>query len=169
MKHCSLFWPFTVILMLAGCAPQSTPFIASTKSSVELRAMQGRVVPGDSNTVMRSVIATLQDLGYRVTKADADAGTVSGTRGAILRLAVIVRPSGSHDSIIRANAVVIMPGKEVQVDDPRFYLADFFAPFEATSGRQLTGISQSLSIPDSVMPTAEKNLPKDQAATSVKK
>ena len=60
-----------LVALLAGCAQPQTEFLASKKGAVELRAMQTRLVPGDANTVQRGVAATLHDLGYRITKADA--------------------------------------------------------------------------------------------------
>lgn len=155
-------------LVVAGCAAHQTPFIASSKSPAELRAMQVRVVPGDANDVMRSVIATMQDLGYRLTKADADAGTVSGMRGANLRLAATVRARADNESVIRANAVVLIPGKEVQVDAPQFYAADFFQPLQATIGRQLANAGPDVVAPEEAMPAVEKNLPTDRDDTKPK-
>ena len=57
--------------MLAGCAlqPPERQFQASSRSAVELRAMQSRMIDGEANTVLRGVIATLHDLGYRIDKA----------------------------------------------------------------------------------------------------
>ena len=82
-----------LIAPLAACAVANPgiTFLPSKKSAVELRAVQTRLIPGDPDNVMRGVIATLHDLGYRITKADPGAGTVSATRQTALRMAVAVR------------------------------------------------------------------------------
>lgn len=151
---------------LAGCAANSgVAFVPSAKSPVELRAIQTRTVDGDENTVMRSVIATLHDLGYRITKAEPEAGTVSATRLTGLRLAAVVQPRGPGQSAIRANATVLSPGREAQVDDPRFYQQNFFAPLAATMGRDLQTAPEDERLPEAVRPTAEM-LPADRRAAT---
>jgi hypothetical protein len=151
--------------LAVACAPQrpADVFIPSKKSAVELRALQSRVVPGDDLSVMRDVVATLHDLGYRITKADPDAGTVSGTRATELRLAVVVRKRTNDQSVVRANATIVAIGKEAQVDDPVFYADDFFAPLAATTGRQLAAAPEDDSIPAAVQPVAERNTLKERA------
>src|SRR6478609_5790993 len=104
--------PLALVALLAGCAQPQTEFLASKKGAVELRAMQTRLVPGDANTVERGVAATLHDLGYRITKADAATGTISGTRSTALRLAVVVQPRGPTESVVRANATIVSLRKE---------------------------------------------------------
>lgn len=155
---CFPILPFIMLLALAACgvAP-TTEFIPSKKSAVELRAMQTRSMPGDDNTVMRGVVATLHDLGYRITRAETDAGTVSGTRMTRLRMAVVVRAGTGGQSIVRANATVLAPGREAQVDDPEFYRNNFFGPLAATTGRQLADAPEGNSVPDAVRPVAELN------------
>ena len=62
--------------------------------------------------MQRGVAATLHDLGYRITKADAATGTVSGTRSTALRLAVVVQPRGPSESVVRANATIVSLRRE---------------------------------------------------------
>lgn len=145
------------LLGVAACVPPqpAAVFIPSKKSAVELRMMQSRVVEGDQNTVMRDVIATLQDLSYRITKADAGSGTVSATRLTGLRLAAVVRENGPAQSVVRANATVLRPREEAQVDDPQFYLQNFFGPLGDTAGRQLRAVPEDEIVPEAVRPTAE--------------
>ena len=52
------------------------------------------------------MIATLQDLGFVIDKADARLGTVSATKlsGYRLRITVTVREHGRSQLIVRANA-----------------------------------------------------------------
>jgi hypothetical protein len=55
---------------------------------------------------MRAVIATLQDLGFVLDKADLTLGTVSATKldGYAMRMTVSVRPRGEGKMVVRANA-----------------------------------------------------------------
>ena len=157
--------PLTVLVALGACAVQPTvEFIPSKKSAVELRSMQTRTMPGDDNTVMRGVVATLHDLGYRITRAETGAGTVSGTRMTTLRMAVVVRPGPGGQSIVRANATVVAPLREAQVDDPAFYRDNFFTPLAAMTGRQLADVPESSTVPDAFRPVAEINTATERKA-----
>ena len=149
---------FAMALSLGACvaAPQTT-FIPSKKSPIELRVMQTRVLPGDDNTTMRDVIATLHGLGYRITRAEADAGTVSGTRFASLRMAVVVRPGAGRQSIVRANATILDVGREAQVDSAEFYQQNFFVPLAVTAGRSFGDLTEGDMVPEAVRPVAEIN------------
>ena len=55
---------------------------------------------------MRAVIATLQDLGFVLDKADLMLGTVSATKldGYAMRMTVSVRQKGESKMVVRANA-----------------------------------------------------------------
>ena len=81
----------------------------------------------DKIQTMRSVIATLQDLGFVVDKADDVLGTVSGTKldGYQLRMTVTVRPRGETQMIVRANAQYNV----TPVEEPGPY-QQFFAALE---------------------------------------
>lgn len=120
--------------MLFGCMPDQLDLVLSEKSAVELRSMQSRVFEtGDKPKVYRAVFETLQDMGYAVTDANPEAGTVSGNKLAQLSLtATVYARSGSAERmVVRANATVkITPGskQEHQVDDPEFYQTRFFDP-----------------------------------------
>ena len=138
----------------AGTAPD-TEFLASKKSALELRAAQTRLVPGDADTVMRGTIATLQDLGYRITRVEPGAGDVSATRQTSLRMAVIVQPRSPTESVVRANATIVDLRREAQVDSPVFYQQDFFDPLGATLGRDLAALPPDIGAPDPIRPTAE--------------
>ena len=77
--------------------------------------------------MLRTVIATMQDLGFVIDKADATLGSVSGTKldGYQLRLTVTVRPRGTTQLLVRASAQYnITP-----VEDPEPY-QQFFAALE---------------------------------------
>ena len=70
----------SVILMVAGCAAQ-TAAITAGSSQVELRQMQTREYETlDKRGTLRSVVATLQDLGFVIDKADYELATISATK-----------------------------------------------------------------------------------------
>lgn len=133
MKMLRLIALGAVLLVAAGCQTgRPDDVVLSTKSPVELRAMQSRAFEtSDRRKTLRAVVATLQDLGYSVEKVEPDAGTVTATKLAILRLTASVYPRGSSRMIVRANALVKAQAQQNtrnQVDDPEFYLKYFFEP-----------------------------------------
>ena len=74
---------------------------------MRLRRYQERAFDtADKEQTLRSVIATRQDLNFVLDMADLDLGTVSATRlsGYQVRITVIVRPRGSSQMLVRANA-----------------------------------------------------------------
>jgi hypothetical protein len=81
----------------------------------------------DKEKTLRTVIATLQDLGFLVDKADATLGMVTATKldRYELRMTIIVRPRGEKQLMVRANAQY----QQTTVDDPRPY-QQFFAALE---------------------------------------
>jgi len=118
-----------VALILAACQTQPKDVILSQKGAVELRAMQGRMFEtGDRAKTIRTVIATLQDLGYGIEKVEAGAGTVSARKLHALQMTVSVFPRGDKQMIVRANAVVSTETESSQVDAPEFYQQLFFEP-----------------------------------------
>ena len=162
------FAALAVVLALTACAPQQAAdsFVPSTKPATELRAMQTRVVDADRETTSRGVIATLQDLGYRITRADSDSGTISATRLTGLRLAATVEERGRNQSAVRANASVLGLGRETQVDDPNFYQANFFVPLGNTMARNLMAAPPDGSGPSAPRPVAERLPGQRQAPTA---
>lgn len=157
-------------LLLAACAPQPKgTYQASGKSAVELRSMQTRVVPVGPDEAMRAVIETMQDLGYRITRVAPEARTVSGTRMASLRLAAVVQPRGEDASAVRANASIVSPLVEAQVDSPEFYARNFFEPLGQTLGRTPAPLDASANAPEAPRPVAELNtLAEREAAAAAK-
>lgn len=118
------------VLLLAalvmGCTPKNSRILdADGESQVKMRSIQTRFFEtDDKTTTMRSVLATLQDLGFIIDKADLQLGTVSATKldGYSLRMTVSVRPRGKEQMQVRANAQFgITP-----VKDPEPY-QQFFA------------------------------------------
>ena len=122
---CRLMLGAILVMALPGCAPSSKAIMQAESSALELRSFQQRAFDTtDIATTMRSVIATLQDLGFVVDKADLDLGTVSATKlaGYQLRITVTVRPRGATQLLVRANAQYL----DEAVEDPKPY-QDFFA------------------------------------------
>ena len=81
----------------------------------------------DKKKTLRTVIATMQDLGFVIDKADETLGTISGTKldGYALRLTVSVRPRGKSQLVVRANAQFNITA----VEDPEPY-RNFFTSLE---------------------------------------
>lgn len=153
-----------LLASLAACAPPQSQFIPSRKSAVELRAMQARTVDVDADAAMRGVIATLHDLGYRITRVEPEARTVSATRQTTLRMAVVVQPRQPGQSTIRANATLVSPLQEAQVDAPDFYQRNFFEPLGATLGRMPMAVAEDGSTPEATRPVAEINTAREREA-----
>jgi hypothetical protein len=79
---------------LAACDTAPARPVLEGGSQVELRSIQTRAFETDDREqTLRTVIATLQDLGFVIDKADATLGAVSATKldGYELRMTVTVR------------------------------------------------------------------------------
>lgn len=100
--------PLAVALALAACQTDSRQqVLLTTKSQVELRSVQTRMFDTtERNRTVRTVIATLQDLGFVIDKADEALGTISGTKlsGYVMRMTVTVHPRGQTRTAVRASA-----------------------------------------------------------------
>ncbi|MDJ0388958.1 hypothetical protein QMO56_12610 [Roseomonas sp. E05] len=153
---------------VAACATPGTQFVPSQKSAVELRAMQARTVPADADATMRGVIATLHDLGYRITRVEPEARTVSATRRTSLRMAVVVQPRGPAESTVRANASIVALTREAQVDSPEFYQRDFFEPLQATLNRTVAALPADAPLPEAPRPVAELNTAREREAAATR-
>jgi hypothetical protein len=115
-----------VLLMLISCAPSTKQVLATKESQVQLRAIQTRAFDTtDRDKMLRTVIATLQDLGFIVDKADNVLGAVSATKldRYTLRMTVSVRPRGETQLLVRANAQYNLTA----VEDPEPYQQFFDA------------------------------------------
>lgn len=107
-RHIMLAATVTWMAMLSACQTDSRQQILATdRSQVELRAVQTRAFDTtDKNLLLRTIIATLQDLGFVVDKADETLGAVSATKysGYSMRMTVTIRPRGSTQTAVRASA-----------------------------------------------------------------
>lgn len=119
----------SAFLIAQLCACTSTNgVITETGSQVEIRQIQTREYDTlDKRSTLRSVLATLQDLGFVIDKADNDLGTITATklREYKIRMTVTVRERGARRLAVRANASF----NEKPIDDPRAY-QDFFAALD---------------------------------------
>lgn len=114
------------LIILVSCAPSTQQVLATKESQVKLRAIQTRVFDTtDKEKMLRTVIATLQDLGFVVDKADDTLGTISGTKldRYALRMTVSVRPRGETQLLVRSNAQYNI----YAVEDPEPYQQFFDA------------------------------------------
>jgi hypothetical protein len=114
------------LIILTSCAPTTREVLATNASQVKLRAIQTRAFDTtDKDKMLRTIIATLQDLGFIVDKADNVLGTVSGTKLNMytLRMTVSVRPRGETQLLVRANAQYNI----IAVEDPEPYQQFFDA------------------------------------------
>jgi hypothetical protein len=113
------------LIGLSGCqTTSSSQLLKANQSQVQTRNIQTRAFDTtDKNKTLRTVISTLQDLGFVVDKADEVLGSVSATKldGYQLRMTVTVRPRGQTQLLVRANAQYNLTA----VEDPEIY-QDFF-------------------------------------------
>jgi len=120
-----------LVLALGGFAATSCGtrsrdrLLEADESQVKLRSIQTRAFDTtDREKMLRTVMATLQDLSFVIDNADAALGSVTATkldRGSV-RVTVTVRPRGETQLLVRANATVGLD----PVDDPKAY-QEFFA------------------------------------------
>jgi hypothetical protein len=115
---------------LVGCQANSKEQILQVKeSSVQLRSYQSRAFDtADREAVLRSAMATLQDLSFVIDKADYVLGSVTGTKfhkdgmqHVALKMTVTVRKRNDKQVLVRANAQYGL----LAVEEPEPY-QDFF-------------------------------------------
>ena len=119
---------FVCCTIFVGCASSKAQIMASEESQVKLRSMQTRAFDmTDNEKMLRTVMATLQDLGFVIDNADPVVGSVTATKldRYALRMTVTVRPRGSTQMMVRANAQYNLQA----VEDPEPY-NQFFAALE---------------------------------------
>jgi hypothetical protein len=112
-----------LVLTASGCAAVK-PDITGNVGQAQIRQIQTRhYQTQDQKMTLRSVIATLQDLGFVIDNAELDLGTVTAARhwGTPMRITVTVRQKDAEKTSVRANA----HSGETRIDDPQTY-QDFF-------------------------------------------
>ncbi len=115
--------PILILLLLSGCATAPID-ITGAGTQLEARQIQTRSYDTlDKALTMRSVIATLQDLGFTIDQADAELGTITATRlhEYTMRMTVTVVERDGERVSVRANARI----GENAVTDAATY-QDFF-------------------------------------------
>jgi len=116
------------LFLIVGCASTQKQLLDSDASQLQLRSIQTRAFDTtDKEKTLRAVIATLQDLGFVIDKADATLGSVSATKldRYALRMTVTVRPKGDKQLLVRANAQYEL----TPVEDPEPY-QNFFSALQ---------------------------------------
>ena len=112
----------------AGCASTPREAIFESQSSVQQRSYQSRkFATADTKQVLRTIIATLQDLGFVIDKADAELGSISATKldNFELRVTATVRRRGDTQTLVRVNAT----WRDGPITNPVTY-QDFFVALE---------------------------------------
>ncbi len=120
-------YPSILICLLAGCATVP-PDVVGSGTQLEIRQIQTREYDTlDKQMTMRSVIATLQDLGFLIDNADMSLGAITATRlhQYRMRMTVTVREKGEERIAVRVSARI---GEE-NVTNPKTY-QDFFVALD---------------------------------------
>lgn len=102
-------------LLVTACATTQDHLLDMNTSQVQLRSIQSRAFDTtDKEKTMRAIIATLQDLGFMLDRADYTLGVVTASKAradsvqmqvyASLRITVTVRPRGEKQLLVRASA-----------------------------------------------------------------
>lgn len=125
MKH--LMPSLLIAGLLSACATDNAA-ITDGGSQVQIRQIQTREYDTlNKRDTLRSVLATLQDLGFVIDKADYKLATITATKlqNYQIRMTVTVRERDSARLAVRANARY----NEELIDDPKAY-QDFFAALD---------------------------------------
>ena len=112
-------------VLLCGCATSQNQLLQAG-DQLKLRSIQTKAFDTtDSVKTQRVILATLQDLGFVVDKADKELGSISATKldGFALKMTVSVRPKGETQLLVRANAQYQLKA----VEDPQPYQNFFTA------------------------------------------
>ena len=115
-------------LPASGCAASPREAIFESQSSVQQRSYQSRAFATiDTKQTLRTIIATLQDLGFVIDKADAALGSISATKldNFELRVTATVRRRGDTQTLVRVNAT----WRDGPITNPVTY-QDFFVALE---------------------------------------
>ncbi len=115
-----------LVIGVPACRSSRAQLLAADQSQVRLRSIQTRVFDTtDKRTTLRTIMATLQDLGFVIDDADDVLGTVSATKldRYRMRMTVSVRPRGETQMLVRANAQYNLRA----VEDPEPYQQFFDA------------------------------------------
>jgi hypothetical protein len=114
------------VILISGCATLPIEHILDLSANqLKLRSIQTRAFDtSDKEKMMRSVMATLQDLDFVVNKGDSELGIITATKfvgNQILKMTVVVRAKNDKQLLVRTNAQFGI--KSVDVPEP---YQDFF-------------------------------------------
>ena len=126
-RSASIVTLLVALLALGACESSRSKVLAVDEDQVRLRAIQTRAFDTtDEQTTLRTIIATMQDLGFVLDDANAPLGIVTGTKFqgyTVVRLTVTIRCRGETQTLVRANAQQGMS----QITDAETYVAFFTA------------------------------------------
>ena len=116
----------SLTLLIGGCATPAIEHVLDlSQNQLNLRSIQTRTFDtGDKEKMLRSVIATLQDLDFVINKAEFELGIVTGSKFVgyqVLKMTVIVRTKNDKQLLVRANAQFGI--KPIDIPEP---YQDFF-------------------------------------------
>ena len=124
MKRLYFIGLWCVVFLFVGCQTSQQELLKTDKSQVALRSIQSRAFDTiEREKTLRTIIATLQDLGFVIDKAESALGSVTATKlqGYNLVVTVTIRPKGDAQLLVRASAQYNVKA----VTDPKTY-QDFF-------------------------------------------
>jgi len=94
-----------IVFTLIGCTSVNDRALDASQSQVAVRNYQTRSFDtADKDNVIRNIVATMQDLGFVIEKADREIGTITGfsfTNQTTMTVSVRVR---GNETLVRANA-----------------------------------------------------------------
>ena len=117
-----------------GCAAPQAPqdLLVPTEAQMKIRSLQTRTFDlTDRNAAIRGVIASLQDLGFIIERANENLGLVTAARFAepnyydVVTVTVTVRQEAADKMSFRANAIY----NNKPIEDPKVY-QNFFAALQ---------------------------------------
>jgi len=137
VKNRYLFLFFGLCCTVQACVapgPQKPPedLLSLSEAQMKMRSFQTRTFDAkDDNTVLRAVVAALQDLGFIIERANAPMGLVTAGKFAgegftgFVEVTVMVRSTGTNQTEVRVNALF----NTKPIDDPKIY-QNFFTTVE---------------------------------------
>ena len=122
-----LTFGIAVLLLVSACVSNNAA-ITDGGSQVQIRQIQTREYDTlNMRDTLRSVLATLQDLGFVIDKASYELGTITATKlqDYQIRMTVTVRERNTERLAVRANASF----DDSPIENPQAY-RDFFAALD---------------------------------------
>jgi len=81
IRYVAVISSLIVALIICSCAAKQKDILQAQESQVKLRSIQSRVYDtNDRKFLLRTIIATLQDLGFVIDDAEETLGTVTATK-----------------------------------------------------------------------------------------